>query len=94
MVGRTVRERYITAWGGESGSCGTSDIQRGTWRLTQHAAVLDAVDLFWREPHIEQVDIFCEADRISTLHRSHPRISATLAALEHAVRDIYEEDSA
>jgi hypothetical protein len=31
---------------------------------------------------------------ISTLHRNDTRIRATLAALDYAVRDIYEEDSA
>ena len=70
------------------------DVQRGAWRETQHAAVLDAVDLLWREPGVDQVEIFCEHQLISTLHRNDPQISATLAALEYAVRDIYEEDSA
>jgi len=64
------------------------------WRETQHAAVLDGVDLLWREPGVHQVEIFCADQLISTLHRSDPRINATLAALEYAVREIYEEDSA
>ena len=70
------------------------ELQRGTWRETQHAAVLDAVDLLWRDPGVDEVEIFCEDERISTLRRRDPRISATLAALDYAVRDIYEEDSA
>jgi hypothetical protein len=83
------------AWYGESGALGDAgEIRRGNWRPTQHAAVLDAVDLFWREPRVQQVSILREDEVISTLHRTDRRISATLAALEYAVRDIYEEDSA
>jgi hypothetical protein len=83
------------AWYGESGALGDAgEIRRGNWRATQHAAVLDAVDLFWREPRVQQVSILREDEVISTLHRTDRRISATLAALEYAVRDIYEEDSA
>lgn len=56
--------------------------------------MLDAVDLFWRDPRVAQVKMFCEDELIGTLHGNDPRISATLAALEHAVREIYEEESA
>ncbi len=88
-------ERYVMAWARATGAVGqTRALQRGVWRETQHAAVLDAVDLLWREPGVDQVEIFCEDQLISTLHRTDPRIRATLAALDYAVRDIYEEDSA
>jgi hypothetical protein len=90
-----VTERYAMAWGRTtSDHRRTEELERGAWRPTQHAAVLDAVDLLWRESSVEQVQIFCEDELVSTLYRSDPRISATLAALEYAVRDIYEEDSA
>ena len=88
-------ERYAIVWGSETGDRGAaSEVKRGNWRPTQHAAILDAVDLFWREPELEQIKIFCETELISTVRRSDARISATLAALEHAVRDSSEEDSA
>jgi hypothetical protein len=88
-------EHYRVAWTEEGGAGGGgAHINRGAWRPTQHAAILDAVDLFWREQSLQRIDIFCEAERVSTLHRDDPRISATLAALEHAVRNIYDADSA
>ena len=87
-------DRYVIAWGPEVGPVGTEDrIHWGARRPTQHAAILDAIDLFWRDPGVNRVNIFCGDELISTLHRSDRRISATLAALEHAVRDIYEEES-
>jgi hypothetical protein len=93
--GLSVGEHYRVAWTEESGpGAGSPQLKRGAWRSTQHAAILDAVDLFWREPWLERIDIYCKSDRIDTLRRDHPRISATLAALEHAVRDIYDEESA
>jgi hypothetical protein len=95
-----MEERYAIVWGGETGHRGAGgevrrgEVQRGQWRATQHAAILDAIDLFWREPGIEQINIFCESELLSTVRRNDPRISATLASLEQAVRDIYEEHSA
>ena len=86
-------KRYRMAWRAEEASRGTAaEPQRGLWRPTQHAAILDAVDLFWRDARIDEIDIFCDDGLVSTFHRSDPRISATLAALEHAVRDIYDEE--
>lgn len=90
-----VTERYVMAWGRETGPLGQArDAQRGRWRPTEHAVVLDAVDLFWREPRVEQVDIFRGDELISTLHRNEPRIRATLTELERAVCNIYEEEPA
>jgi hypothetical protein len=90
-----VATRYVIAWGRTAGVLDPrQELRRATWRVTQHAAVLDAVDVLWREPSLDQVQVFCEDQLIGTLSRSDPRIGETLAALEHAVREIYEEDSA
>ncbi len=88
-------ERYAIVWSGEPGTRGEpSEVKRGNWRPTQHAAILDAVDLFWREPGLERIELFCETELVTTVLRNDRRIRATLAALEHAIRDVYEEDSA
>jgi hypothetical protein len=91
----TMEERYVIVWAQPSCSISAdAEERRGDWRSTQHAAILDAVDLFWRDRRVDRVDLLCETTLISTLRRDDARISATLAALEHAVREISEEESA